>query len=137
MILWIHRADFFRFQKLSFFERNWVFVTNTNCLIPKFLQPDCIHLWYFKPMHTWIYSLTYQRSTKSGCKDKGIIKSEFLAKNSTPLYLNLFVQGFSLTPTQTVLQSREDQFQENYFLFWKLSIFCNTESETLHQTLIF
>ena len=65
------------------------------------------------------YSLKYQRSTKSGCKDKGIIKSEFLAKNSTPLYLNLFVQGFSLTPTQTVLQSREDQFQENYFLFRK------------------
>ena len=29
-------------------ERNWVFVTNSNCLIPISLQSDYVNLWYFK-----------------------------------------------------------------------------------------
>ena len=43
-------------------ERNWVFASNINFLIPKSLQSDCVNLWYFK-----LYYLIYQRSTKSCC----------------------------------------------------------------------
>jgi len=28
--------------------RNWVFVTNSNCLIPISLQSDDVNPWYFK-----------------------------------------------------------------------------------------
>ena len=29
-------------------EKNWVFATSSNVLIPISLQPDLVNLWYFK-----------------------------------------------------------------------------------------
>ena len=69
-------------------QRNWVFATNSNFLIPISMQPDVANLWYFKPLIfqtciIWsnrIHSLKYLRFTTLGCKDKGIRKSEFVTK---------------------------------------------------------
>ena len=35
-------------------QRNWVFATNSNFLIPKSLQPGGVDLWYFK---LWLFDL--------------------------------------------------------------------------------
>ena len=49
-------------------NRNWVFATNPNFLIPIIITSNIIH------------SLKYLRSTTLGCKYIGIRKSEFVAK---------------------------------------------------------
>ena len=64
-------------------QRNWVFTTNSNFLIPISLQSDGVDLWYFKIEIFWsniMISLKYQRSTTLGCQDTGYRKSEFVAK---------------------------------------------------------
>ena len=40
------RINFCRFW--TKIQRNWVFVTNSNCLIPISLQSDDVNIWYFK-----------------------------------------------------------------------------------------
>ena len=48
---------------------------------PPSLQPDSVNLWNFKlRFFDQTESLKYLKSTTLGCKDKGIIKSEFVAK---------------------------------------------------------
>ena len=67
-----------------FWQRNWVLVTNSNFLIPISLQyhdeTGDIKLW----IRSSNLSLTYQRFTSSGCKDKGLRNFEFVAKNPIP-----------------------------------------------------
>ena len=65
------------------FYRNWVFSTNSNFLIRISLQLNCVNLLKFQAQNVWsirIHGLNYQRSETLGCKDIGIIKSEFEAK---------------------------------------------------------
>ena len=64
-------------------ERNWVFATNSNLLIPISLQADGANLWYFKLiliLSISINSLKYLRSTTLAYKDIKIRKPEFMAK---------------------------------------------------------
>ena len=64
-------------------ERNQVFVTNSDILVPLSLQPDNVNLWYleFKFVKSnWIYSLKCLRCTTLGCKYIGNRKSKFVAK---------------------------------------------------------
>ena len=62
-------------------QRNCVFATNSDFLIPISLQHSIVDLWYFK---LWIVSnnlsLKYLRFTPSSCKDK---KMFWLFKNLT------------------------------------------------------
>ena len=37
------------FSFVIFKNRNWVSATNSNFLIPKSLQPNGVHTWFFKP----------------------------------------------------------------------------------------
>ena len=64
-------------------QRNWVFATNFNFLIPIFFKPNGVNLWYFKLR---LFDLTefivwnISGLTTFDCKDIWIIKSEFVAK---------------------------------------------------------
>ena len=62
-------------QKLK--KGNWVFVTNSDFLIPIFFHPDGVNLWYFKLrfLSNIIHSLKYLRSTALDYKDIEIRKS--------------------------------------------------------------
>ena len=65
---------------INLYNRNWVFATNSDFLIPISLQPDGVNLQYFKLSSNRIHSLKYQRSPTLNCKDIGIRKSGFVAK---------------------------------------------------------
>ena len=60
-----------------------VFATNSNFLIPNFLQRDGVNLWYFKlklfDYIVWNIQDLYDAMLGAG-KDKGIRKIEFVAK---------------------------------------------------------
>ena len=74
-------------------QRNWVFIENSDFLIPIFFPPDGVNLWYFKLFSSnRIYSLKYLRSKALGCKDIGIEKSKFVTKTQFlyPNPLNLY-----------------------------------------------
>ena len=64
-------------------QRNWVFATNFNFLIPIFFKPNGVNLWYFKLR---LFDLTefiiwnISGLTTFDCKDIWIIKSELVAK---------------------------------------------------------
>jgi len=85
-------------------ERNWVFATNSEFLIPISLEPNVVNLWYFKLIIIWsnrIHSLKYLRSTTLESKDKVFKKAEFVAKTHLLLYsmfttVNLFLCIFLL-----------------------------------------
>ena len=86
--LWV--ALYLKTYKTCFGIRNWVFASNSDVLILIFLQPDVVHLIYFK---LWILlyqiSLKYLRSTTLGCKDIRIRNSEFVAKTNCLLDFNV------------------------------------------------
>ena len=60
--------------KHSFTERIWVFVTNSNYIIPIFLQPNDVTLWFFKLR---IFEIS---DFALGWEDIKIGKSDFLTK---------------------------------------------------------
>ena len=72
----------------TFKQKNWVFATNSNLIIPISLQPYGANLWYFKLrlLSISINSLKYLRSTTMGYKDIEIRKSEFVAKTQLLLW---------------------------------------------------
>ena len=80
------------------FERNWVFATNSNFLIPISLQSDGVNLYYFKlrlsDITEFIVWNIYLRYSTMGYKDIGIRKSEFVAK--TQFLSKKFVNNFSI-----------------------------------------
>ena len=84
-------------------QRNWVFTTNSNFLIPISFQPDVITLWYFKlrlfDRSNRIHSLKYIRSTTFGCTDIRTIKLEFVAKTQFLFYANRMhvIGGYKIT----------------------------------------
>ena len=61
-------------------QSNRVLATNLNVLITEPWQPDNVNLWFFKLRLFDKTELKYLRSTTSGRKDLGVIKSEFVAK---------------------------------------------------------
>ena len=64
-------------------ERSWVFLSNSNFLIPISLQTDSVNLSYskFRPCNlTEFIFLNIKGLRASGFKDKGIRKPEFVAK---------------------------------------------------------
>ena len=44
----ISAGKILKVNKYVFLERNWVFATNSNFLIPTYLQPDYVNFRYFK-----------------------------------------------------------------------------------------
>ena len=74
------KTKFFSFSG----QRNWVFATKKNFLIPVFFQPDGVNLRYFKLSlfdltQCIVWNLKDLRHI-SGCINIGVIKSEFVAK---------------------------------------------------------
>ena len=66
---------------IDFPQKRWVFVTNSDILIPISLQQCVVDLRYFKQCRLWDQiSLKYKRCTPSDCRDIGIKKFEFVAK---------------------------------------------------------
>ncbi len=61
-------------------ERNWVFATNSEFIIPISLEPNVANLWYFKLWSNKIHSLKYLRFTTLESKDIGFRNAEFVAK---------------------------------------------------------
>ena len=64
-----------------FFRKKWVLPSSSDFLTPISLEPNLVDIRYFK---LWILlkkclCLKYLRFTLSGCKDKGIRKSEYVA----------------------------------------------------------
>ena len=51
---YIYYLPFGNFDEIDFnvdqvrLGRNWVFATNSKCVIPISFQPDCVNVWYFK-----------------------------------------------------------------------------------------
>ena len=43
----LHKEKWFT-EKLESTERNWVFATNSEFIIPISLEPNVVNLWYFK-----------------------------------------------------------------------------------------
>ena len=62
-------------------ERNWVFVTNSDFLIPIYLQQNVVDLRYFNLWFLSDLSLKYQRFTPSGFTYIEILKYTFVAKS--------------------------------------------------------
>ena len=63
--------------------QTWVFVTNSNFLIPIFVQPDDVNLWYFKVrLFDQLFDSKFELSKIYDIefKDIGIRKSEFVGK---------------------------------------------------------
>ena len=90
----------------------WVFATNSNFLIPIFLQPDGINLWYFKfrllDLTEFIFEIS-MRSTTLDCKEIGIIrKSEFMTTSSPPQKKRFYrVAKLEFNrPTESILYTR-------------------------------
>ena len=78
----------------QFYQRNWVFATNSDFLIPLSLQPNVLDLRYFIiSVGSNSLSLKYQRFNPSGCKDIGIRKISFEAKTQL-LYLTSLLSTF-------------------------------------------
>ena len=63
-------------------QRNWVYVTNSDLLMPIFFPPDGVNLWYFKLIffHLTEFILKYLRSTALDYKDIEIRKLLFVTK---------------------------------------------------------
>ena len=59
-----------------FKQRNWVFATYSYFLTPISLQPDGVHLWYFKlrlfVLTKFMFWNIKRLPTTSGCKEIGI-----------------------------------------------------------------
>ena len=67
--------------KLKFLERNLIFATIFDILMPISLQPDGVNLWHLKSI--WLcrfHTLKYPRSTTFDCSDIGITKSKSVAQ---------------------------------------------------------
>ena len=62
-------------------ERNWVFATNSDFLIPIYLQQNVVDLRYFNLWFLSDLSLKYQRFTPSGFTYIEILKYTFVAKS--------------------------------------------------------
>ena len=76
-------------------QRNWVFATNLNVLIPISLQPDDVNLWQFQTKIIGPNKIHSLRFTTLRCKDIGIRKSEFVAKT----WFLKANKNFALPPT--------------------------------------
>ena len=64
----------------------------SDYLIPKSLEPNVIDLRFFHKINSVRSNdihLKYKRFTTSGCKDKGIRKFNFVAKNQFLLKMNI------------------------------------------------
>ena len=69
---------------LNWGQRNWVFVTNSDFLIHISLRSNVVDLTYLKTknyVRSNNLSLKYHRFKSSSCKDIGIWKFKFVAKN--------------------------------------------------------
>ena len=75
-------------------QRNWLFVTNSEFIIPMSLEPNVVHLWYFKTYIIWskrIHSLKYLRSTTLDIRFR---KVEFVAKTHSLTIIFCFKKSF-------------------------------------------
>ena len=115
-------------------QRNWVFVTNSNYLIPIIYWIWCCRLLIFQTKISWcnrIHSLKYLRSTTLGCRDIGIRKSEFV-KSVRSINLSLKYQSFTTSGWKDIgIRNFEFVAKTNFFASICLNgmsslHFCNT-----------
>ena len=70
----------------KFVERNWVFATNSNLLIPLFLPPDGVNLWYFKLRFFYLTKFIVWKTLIAGIKE---FKSLWIRKKKVFMEKNL------------------------------------------------